>query len=207
MPRIRGIVPWAPLELGEGAEDVLAKLAGNPLVKGIRRIIQFEADPEFCLRPDFVRGVQLLPSHGLSFDLCINHTQMANTLKLVRQCPDVEFIMDHIAKPDIKNHVLDPWRDLLREFAALPNVWCKLSGLVTEADHAQWTPADLRPYIDQVVECFGFDRILFGGDWPVASQATDYPRWVNVLDEALGGCTPDELHKVYVRNAETFYRV
>ncbi|MCF7689727.1 MAG: amidohydrolase family protein [Cephaloticoccus sp.] len=206
-PRIRGIVPWAPLELGEGAEDALVKLAANPLIKGIRRIIQFEADPEFCLQPDFVRGVQLLPSHGLSFDLCINHTQMANTLKLVQQCPDVEFIMDHIAKPDIKNHVLDPWREQLREFAALPNVCCKLSGLVTEADHAQWTPADLRPYIDHVVECFGFDRILFGGDWPVASQATDYPRWVNVLDEALSGCTPDELHKLYVRNAEAFYRL
>jgi len=206
-PRIRGIVPWAPLEKGDAAEPALAKLASNPLIKGIRRIIQFEADPEFCLKPDFVRGVQLLPRHGLSFDICINHTQMANTLKLVRQCPDVQFIVDHIAKPDIKNHVLDPWRQHLREFAALPNVWCKMSGLVTEADFEKWTPADLRPYIDHVVECFGFDRILFGGDWPVASQATDYPRWVNTLDDALKGCSPDELHKLYVRNAEKFYRV
>ncbi|MFZ9683551.1 MAG: amidohydrolase family protein [Cephaloticoccus sp.] len=206
-PCIRGIVPWAPLEKGDGADAALAKLASNPLIKGIRRIIQFEADPEFCLQPDFVRGVQLLPRHGLSFDICINHTQMANTLKLVRQCPETAFIIDHIAKPDIKNHVLDPWRQHLREFAALPNVWCKMSGLVTEADFEKWTPADLRPYIDHVVECFGFDRIIFGGDWPVASQATDYPRWVNTLDAALKGCSPDELHKVYVRNAETFYRV
>lgn len=206
-PRIRGIVPWAPLEKGDGAQDELARLASNPLIKGIRRIIQFEADPEFCLRPDFVKGVQSLQKHGLSFDICINHTQMANTLKLVRQCPEVQFIMDHIAKPDIKNHVLDPWREQMREFAALPNVWCKMSGLATEADFEKWTPADLRPYIDHVVECFGFDRILFGGDWPVASQATDYPRWVNTLDDALKGCSPDELHKVYVRNAEKFYRV
>lgn len=206
-PRIRGIVPWAPLELGDGAEPALAKLASNPLVKGIRRIIQFEPDPEFCLQPGFVRGVQLLPRHGLSFDLCINHAQMANTLKLVRQCPNVKFIIDHIAKPDIKHHVVDPWRQHLREFAALPNVWCKMSGLVTEADFEKWTPEDLRPYIDHVVDCFGFDRIIFGGDWPVASQATDYPRWVNTLDDALRGCSPDELHKLYVRNAEAFYRV
>lgn len=206
-PRIRGIVAWAPLEQGDGAEPAMAKLASNPLVKGIRRIIQFEADPEFCLRPGFVRGVQLLPRHSLSFDLCINHAQMANTLKLVRQCPDVKFIVDHIAKPDIKHHVLDPWRQHLREFAALPNVWCKMSGLVTEADFEKWTPEDLRPYIDHVVDCFGFDRIMFGGDWPVASQATDYPRWVHTLDDALKGCSPDELHKVYVRNAEAFYRV
>lgn len=206
-PRIRGIVPWAPLEKGDAAEPALAQLAANPLIKGIRRIIQFEADPEFCLRPDFVRGVQLLSRHGLSFDICINHTQMANTLQLVRQCPNVRFIIDHIAKPDIKAGRLDPWRQHLRDFATLPNVVCKMSGLVTEADFQKWTPADLQPYIDHVVACFGFDRIIFGGDWPVASQATDYPRWVNTLDAALHGCSPDELHKLYVRNAEAFYRI
>ena len=206
-PRIRGIVPWAPLEKGDAAEADLARLAANPLIKGIRRIIQFEADPEFCLRPDFVRGVQLLPRHGLSFDLCINHKQLANTLKLVKQCPNVRFIMDHIAKPDIKAGLLDPWRAEMRELARLPNVWCKLSGLVTEADLAKWTPADLQPYIEHVVDCFGFDRVIFGGDWPVSTQATDYPRWVSTLDAALKGASPDELHKLYVRNAEAFYRV
>ncbi len=206
-PRIRGIVPWAPLEKGAAAEAELARLAANPLIKGIRRIIQFEADQEFCLRPDFVRGVQLLPRHGLSFDLCINHQQLANTLKLVRQCPNVRFIMDHIAKPDIKAGLLDPWRAQLRELAEFPNVWCKLSGLVTEADFAKWTAADLRPYIAHVVDCFGFDRVIFGGDWPVSTQATDYPRWVNTVDDALQGASPDELHKLYVRNAEGFYRV
>jgi len=206
-PRIRGIVPWAPLEEGDAAEADLARLASNPLIKGIRRIIQFEADPEFCLRPDFVRGVQLLPRHGLSFDLCINHKQLANTLKLVRQCPNVRFIMDHIAKPDIKAGRLDPWRAEMRELARCPHVWCKLSGLATEADFAKWTAADLRPYIDHVLDCFGFDRVIFGGDWPVSTQATDYPRWVRTVDEALAGASPDELHRLYVRNAEAFYRV
>ncbi|MDI1251390.1 MAG: amidohydrolase family protein [Lacunisphaera sp.] len=206
-PRIRGIVPWAPLEKGEGAGADLARLAANPLVKGIRRIIQFEADPDFCLRPDFARGVQLLPQYGLSFDLCINHTQLANTIKLVRQCPGVSFVLDHIGKPDIKAGRLDPWRAELRELAAMPNVWCKLSGLVTEADHAAWTPAGLQPYIEHVIACFGFGRVMFGGDWPVSTQATDYPRWVRTLDAALPGATPAELRQLYVTNAEAFYRV
>lgn len=206
-PRLRGIVPWAPLERGEGALPALERLAANPLVKGVRRLIQSEPDPEFCLRPDFVRGIQLLPRFGLTFDLCIKHLQLANTIRLVRQCPDVKFILDHIAKPDIKSGRLDPWRAELRELAALPNTWCKLSGLATEADHGRWTAADLRPYIDHVMTCFGPDRVLFGGDWPVSTLATDYPRWVETVDAALAGCTPDELHRVYVRNAEKFYRV
>jgi L-fuconolactonase len=206
-PRIRGIVPWAPLEKGDAAEAELARLAENPLIKGIRRIIQFEPDPEFCLRPDFVRGVQLLPRHGFSFDICINHRQLANTIRMVKQCPNVRFILDHIAKPDIKAGLLDPWRAELRELSRIPNVWCKLSGLTTEADHAGWKPADLRPYIDHVMDCFGFDRVIFGGDWPVAAQATDFPRWVQTVDDALQGASPDELHKVYVRNGEALYRV
>lgn len=206
-PRIRGIVPWAPLEKGVAVEEELARLAADPLVKGIRRIIQFEPDQNFCLRPDFVRGLRLLPKYGLTFDLCINHTQLANTIALVRQCPQVTFVLDHIAKPDIKAGRLDPWRSELRELAGLPNVWCKLSGLVTEADHARWTPADLRPYIDHTIACFGFDRVMFGGDWPVAEQATDYPRWVDTLDAAVAGASVDEVRKLYVTNAERFYRV
>ena len=206
-PRIRGIVPWAPLEKGEGARGDLARLAANPLIKGIRRIIQFEVDPAFCLRPDFVRGVQLLPEFGLNFDLCINHTQLANTIKLVRQCPQVKFVLDHIGKPDIKAGRLDPWRAELKELAAMPNVWCKLSGLVTEADHAKWTPADLQPYIDHVIATFGFGRVMFGGDWPVSTQACDYPRWVATLDGALHSASADDLKKLYVTNAEAFYRI
>ena len=205
--RIKGIVAWAPLEKGDGAQEDLAKLASNPLVKGIRRIIEFEEDQEFCLQPDFVRGVQSLAEHELTFDICINHAQMTNTLKLVRQCPEVSFVMDHHAKPNVKDHLLDPWREQMKEYASLPNTFCKLSGLVTEADFENWTIDDLRPYTDHVVECFGFDRLLFGGDWPVAAQATKYPRWVSTLDEMLKGCSDDELRKVYVSNAEAFYRV
>jgi L-fuconolactonase len=205
--RIRGIVAFAPLEKGAAAGDALAWLAAHPLVKGVRRLIQSEADPEFCVKPDFVRGVRSLAAHGLSFDLCVRHHQLAAAIRLVRLCPDVRFVLDHCGKPEIRSGRLEPWRAELRELSRLENVWCKLSGLVTEADHAGWKPADLRPYLDHAIGCFGLDRVMFGGDWPVSTLATDYPRWVAALDEALRGCTPDEAQRVYVRNAERCYCV
>lgn len=206
--RIAGIVPWAPLEKGEAVRtDLEALLAENPLIRGIRRIIQFEPEPDFCLQPDFVRGVQLLADYGLSFDICIAHPQLANTIKLVEQCPNVNFILDHIGKPDIKAQLFEPWRSELRTLASFPNVWCKISGLVTEADHEKWTPADLRPYIDHVIETFGFDRVLYGGDWPVAYQATEYPRWVETLTWAVQGTSDEEQRKLFRENAISFYRL
>lgn len=206
-PRIKGIVPWAPLEKGDAARSDLTQLAANPLIKGVRRIIQFEPDQEFCLRPDFVKGVQALPDYGLHFEICISHGQLANTIKLVDQCPNVTFILDHIGKPDIKNHVYEPWKQELKVLAGFPNVWCKMSGLVTEADHQHWTKEDLKPYIDHVLACFGFGRTMYGGDWPVAYQATEYPRWVETLDWAIGGCSDAERQQLFHDNALSFYRL
>jgi L-fuconolactonase len=203
--RLQGIVPWAPLEKGDSAKGDLEKLAANPLIKGIRRIIQFEPDIEFCLQPDFVKGVQSLCDFGLHFEICISHIQMANTIKLVQQCPNVRFILDHIGKPDIKNHLLDPWRQEIKKLSEMPNVWCKISGLVTEADHQKWTKGDLKPYIDHVIGCFGFDRVMYGGDWPVAFQATEYPRWVETLEWAVSGSSENELRKLFRDNAIKFY--
>ena len=178
-PRLQAIVAWAPLEFGEQARAFLdALLAANPLVKGIRRIIQFEPDPTFCLQPRFIRGVQLLAEYGLTFDICIHHGQLKNTARFVEQCPEVNFILDHIGKPDIKNQILDPWRADIATLAALPNVICKISGMVTEADHRRWTVSDLAPYVEHVLEVFGEDRVAYGGDWPVAYQAAEYQRWV-----------------------------
>lgn len=206
-PGLRGIVAFAPLELGAAVEPALGQLADNPLVKGVRRLLQSEPDPEFCLRPDFVRGVHRLARPGLSFDLCLRHHQLAAATRLVRQCPEVRFVLDHIGKPDIRARRLDPWRAELRELAQCENAWCKLSGLATEADAARWTPADLRPYLDHVIACFGTNRLMFGSDWPVSTLATDLPRWVAALDEALHGCSADERHRIYVRTAEEFYRI
>ena len=187
-PRIRGIVAWAPLERGKLVEPFVEKLAENPLVKGIRRLIQSE-NVDFCIQPAFVEGVKTLAQHNLSFDICIFHPQLSNATRLVEQCPNVQFILDHIGKPDIKNQLFNPWKQELRVLSEFPNVHCKISGLTTEAEHAQWTPADLQPYIAHVIDCFGFDRVIYGSDWPVSTQATDYRRWVDTLQEAVSGCS------------------
>ena len=206
-PRLQGMVAAAPLESGAGVEDHLAQLAEHGILRGIRRLIQNEPDVAFCVQPDFVAGVQLLAKFGLSFDICIYHPQAANAVELVRQCPDVEFILDHIGKPAIKDGLMDPWRRDITALAALPNVHCKISGMVTEADHANWTRDDLRPYFDHVIGAFGFDRVIYGGDWPVATLATDYPRWVETVEWAVAGCSDDELRKLFRDNAIRFYRL
>ena len=205
-PRIKGIVAWAPLEEGEGARSHLEKLAENQLVKGIRRLIQSES-LEFCVQPGFIRGVQMLEEFGLNFDICIYHPHLANTIQFVKQCPDVQFILDHIGKPNIKNQAFEPWKREIKTLSEFPNVFCKVSGLVTEADFEKWTPEDLKPYIDHVIECFGFDRVIYGSDWPVAAQATEYPRWVNTLKWAVSGCSDDELKKLFHDNAIHFYKL
>lgn len=206
-PRLAAIVAHAPLERGAAAEPDLAALAEIPLVRGIRRLVQDEADDAFCLRPDFVEGVQLLPRFGLHAEIGIYHRQLAATVELVRRCPNVRFVLDHIGKPGIKDGLMEPWATQIKELASLPNVTCKLSGLVTEADHAAWTPAQLRPYIDHIVAAFGFERLMFGSDWPVATQASTFPRWVETVDEALAGASEGELRRLFRDTAETCYRL
>jgi L-fuconolactonase len=207
-PRIQGIVPWAPLEYGERSRAFLAALVNlSPLVKGIRRIIQFEPDLAFCLQPDFVRGVQILPEYQLSFDICIDYRHLANTLKLVGQCPDTSFILDHIGKPNIKDGMLDPWRCQLEQLAAFPNVYCKVSGLVTEADHQTWQPGDLAPFVSHVLETFGEDRVIFGGDWPVVLQAAAWSGWVETLENLTVDLSAESKQKLWNTNAKHFYRL
>lgn len=202
--RIQGIVAWAPLEEGSQVDPFVEKLAKNPLVKGIRRLIQGES-VDFCIQPNFVDGVKTLARYGLRFDICIFHPQLANAIRLVEQCPNVQFILDHIGKPDIKNQLFEPWKQEIKTLSDFPNVYCKISGLVTEADHESWTPVDLKPYIEHVIACFGFDRVIYGSDWPVSTQASDYPRWVRTLQEAVSGCSPEELKKLFRDNAIHFY--
>ncbi len=205
-PRIQGIIAWAPLEEGRQVAPFVEKLAEDTLVKGIRRLIQGES-VDFCIQPNFVNGMKTLARYGLSFDLCIFHPQLANTIRLVEQCPNIQFILDHIGKPDIKNQLFEPWKQEIKTLAEFPNVYCKISGLVTEADHENWASADLQPYIEHVINCFGFDRVIYGSDWPVSTLASEYPRWVQTLQEAVSGCTPEELKKLFHDNAIKFYRL
>lgn len=207
-PRVQGIVACAPLEDGDHVRGLLADLvAVGPLVKGIRRIYQAEPDPAFCLQPGFVRGVQILPEYGLTCDLCLNHTQLASTIELVRRCPDVDFILDHIAKPDIRGGGLDPWRDQMRELASFPNIVCKISGAVTEADNASWTVADIRPFVEHALGVFGEDRVVFGGDWPVVTHAAPWRGWVVALDEITADFSDAAKRKLWADNARRFYRL
>jgi len=207
-PRLKGIVASAPLEYGEQARPFLEALAAvGSGVKGVRRLLQGEADDAFCLRPGFVRGIELLAEHGFSFDLCVRHAQLPSVVELVRRTPAVPFILDHIGKPAIKDGELDPWRERIAHLAALPNVVCKVSGLVTEADPAAWTPDDLAPYLAHILETFGEDRVLFGSDWPVATLASTYPRWVATLDALTADLSPGAKRKLWAENARRVYRL
>lgn len=205
-PRIRGIVAFAPLEQGAAARPVLDALKQRPLVRGVRRLLQSES-VGFALEPAFITGVHLLAAYNFTFDICIRHWHLGDAIQLVRACPEIHFVLDHIGKPDIKNHVLEPWRAQISELASLTNVLCKISGLVTEADHAHWTPEDLRPYIEHVMYAFGMDRVMFGSDAPVAYLASAYAKWLETLNDLTSTLTEAERVNLWHTNAAAFYRV
>ena len=206
-PRLGAIVAGLQVERGDAVRAQLEAYASNPLVKGVRRLIQSETDPGFCEREDFVSGVARLAEADLSFDLCLHAAQLEGVVRLVRRLPHVRFVLDHLGKPDIRGGGLDPWRARLRDLAELPNVWAKVSGLVTEADPAAWTADGLRPYVEHAVECFGFERLMFGGDWPVSRLACTYPEWVAALDEILAGISAAEGQRFWRGTAAEVYRL
>ena len=205
--RLKGAVVCLPLERGAALESEMARLAGLKTTRGVRRLIQNQPDPDFALRPAFIEAAKLLAKYRLSFDICIYHPQMGAALELVRRCPEVSFVLDHIGKPAIKDGLLEPWRAQLAQMARLPNVVCKLSGLITEAAHDAWTPAQLRPYIDHVAACFGPDRLLYGGDWPVAKLAGDYLQWLTTLEAATAHFSQAEQRLLFRDNAKRVYRL
>jgi L-fuconolactonase len=206
-PRIAGMVASLRLERGKAIEGELERLRRNKLLRGIRRLIQAETDPDFCIRPGFIEGLKLLTAHDLSFDICILHHQLPSVIAMVRQCPDLRFVLDHIGKPAIKQGLLDPWRRHMSELARFSNVHCKISGVVTEADHKSWTREELKPYIAQAIESFGFDRVMYGGDWHVLELAGTYPDWVDIVDWVVEGASADEKRKLFRDNAISFYRL
>ena len=207
-PRLQAVVAAAPVERGDAVRKHLESLVAiSPLIKGVRRNLQDEAEPDFCLRPGFVAGVRLLAKFKLSFDLCIKHWQLPYVIELVRRCPDTAFILDHLGKPDIKEQLLDSWQADMRKLAELPNVACKISGMVTEADHESWQSADLEPFINVVLEAFGEERVLFGSDWPVALLASPYRRWYETLEALTARLSTSARRKLWAENALRFYRI
>jgi L-fuconolactonase len=206
--RILGVVPWAPLEYGEKARYFLEELVAlGPEIKGVRRIVQDIADPEFCLQPGFVRGNQICGELGLVSDICCFYKQLGQNVELVRQCPGTQFVLDHIAKPNMRGNELEPWKSQMRDLAALPNVTCKISGAVTEAHHDRWTIEDVMPYIEHALDVFGEDRVMFGSDWPVVLLASEYRRWVETLEEITAGASDAAKRKLWAENARRVYRL
>jgi L-fuconolactonase len=206
-PRLQAIVPWAPLEDGRAVETALRDMAADPRVKGVRRIIEFEEDLDFCIRPDFIDGVRLLGEVGLHCELTVGPRNFPNVMKLVEAGGETRFILDHIGCPNIKEGRMQPWRDYLRVFAASGPHPCKLSNLVCNADLERWTIDDLRPFADAVIEEFGPDRIIWASDWPHALRASSWQRWFESALELTAGLGVVAQRKIFHDNAKSFYRL
>ncbi len=208
-PRIKGIVPMAPVEWGRRVETILEEMYNNhPNVKGIRRIVEFDNNPrELTLSKNFIEGVNTLEKFGYHFEINVNHTQMDIVREFVKLIPNVPMILDHCGKPGIAEGELEQYKDDIAELSQHPNLWIKLSDLPVEADHETWTDEDIKPYIDATIEAFGFNKTIYAGDYPICLQATTLTRWVDVLDRALVGSSDEELRKFYRDNANNFYRL
>jgi L-fuconolactonase len=206
-PRLAGMVAHLPMEKGAAVEADIERLKAFGALRGIRRLIEVERDYSFCLEPGFLEALRLLPKHDLSFDICVKHWGLVFAIELARRCPEVSFVLDHIGKPGIKHGLREPWWSQMRELARLPNVACKISGVITEADHAAWRPEQVMPYVAHAIECFGFDRVLYGSDWTVSKLSHRYPDWVDMIDRVIAGSSPEEQRQLYRETAIRVYRL
>jgi predicted TIM-barrel fold metal-dependent hydrolase len=202
---IAGVIASARPEK-EGFDRHIESLRDYPKVKGIRRILHTQDDALGQGRI-FMENVRKLAAHGLSFDICALARQLPIAIDLAAQCPEVTFILDHCGVPQVKERMLQPWRDRIREIARLPNVFCKVSGIVAYADPINWTPAELRPFVDHILECFGWDRVMFGSDWPVCTLAASYKQWVETLASLTDGAGESNRAKLFRENAIRIYRL
>jgi L-fuconolactonase len=206
---VAGVVGWVDLtdpEVGETLNGLLEGPNGRWLV-GIRHQVHDEEDPDWVARADVIRGIGAVGSAGLAYDLSPRERELPACLKAVNAHPDMGFVVDHIAKPRIAAGAMEPWATRLQELALRPNVSCKLSGMVTEADWAGWRPEDLRPYVEKVLEMFGEDRVMFGSDWPVCLLASDYATVKGTLEKLLRGVGSEARSRVHGGNARDFYRL
>ncbi len=203
-PFIKAVVGWVPLALAD-VRDTLAVFAANPKFRAVRHVVQDEPDDRFILGADFNRGVSALRDFGLVYDILIFERQLAPSIEFVDRHPQQVFVLDHIAKPRIKDGALDPWRANIRELARRQNVFCKISGMVTEADWKTWSEEQLRPYFDVVLEAFGPKRLMFGTDWPVCLAASSYARWMEVVRKFSSGLSSDEQEWIFGRTATQAY--
>jgi L-fuconolactonase len=201
---IRGVVGWAPIA-GEDFPGVMEEFEHRPKLKGLRHVIQGEKDENYILREAFNSGIRSMLGSALVYDILIFERHLPQTIDFVTEHPNQIFVLDHIAKPLIRESILQPWATRIRELAQRENIYCKISGLVTEADWAAWTPESLRPYLDVVVESFGPHRLMSGSDWPVCLVASDYSRWFNVLHDYFDPFSQTEKDAIFGATATEVY--
>ena len=204
-PFIKGVVGWVDL-CAHNSEERLGFFSQNKNLKGIRHIVQSEPD-DFMLRTDFQNGIRNLKQFGLTYDLLVSPNQLPATIQLVRKFPSQLFILNHVAKPDIENGKIEVWAEKIIELSKNENVFCKVSGLVTEANWTLWTPTDFRPYLDVIFKSFGAHRIVFGSDWPVCLLAANYREVRNILENYMAPFSEKQKRKVMGENAMNAYNL
>jgi L-fuconolactonase len=193
---VRGVVGWVPL-IEARVADLIAGLASNRKLRGLRHVLHDEPDPDYMLRDDFNRGVAELKQFGLAYDILIYERHLPQTIQFVDRHPRQVFVLDHFGKPRVAANEISPWRERTRDLAARPNVYCKLSGLVTEADYRNWTEERLKPYFDVAFESFGARRLMFGSDWPVCLVATSYKDWAQIVARFLMELSASEQQRIW----------
>ncbi|MCF8224334.1 MAG: amidohydrolase family protein [Bacteroidales bacterium] len=203
---IKGVVGWVDL-LSDEAKDQLGTFSSHPKFSGVRHVIHDEPDPGFMLRDDFAMGIAAMGQYDLAYDLLLFPRHLPNALQLVQKFKNQRFVIDHLSKPNIKKREIEPWKTDITRMAANPNVWCKISGLVTEADHSDWNYLELVPYLDIVVEAFGTGRLMTGSDWPVCRLAGEYADIMSVPFHYFASFTEEEKDQVFRSNAIDFYNL
>ncbi|TDO77253.1 L-fuconolactonase [Flavobacterium chryseum] len=202
---IKGIVGWVDLR-NQNIEERLIYFSNHKKIKGFRHVVQGEPD-DFMLRKDFQNGIAALKQFNYTYDILIFHHQLPAAIHLVNQFPDQSFVVDHIAKPDIKSGDILSWKKGISTIAKAENVMCKISGMVTEANWQSWKPNDLKPYLDVVFENFSVDNLMFGSDWPVCNVASDYTEVVKTLEDYIAQFSVQDQNKIWYENAQSFYKL
>jgi L-fuconolactonase len=204
--RIAGVVGWVDL-VSPQLDQRLKFFSQFEKLRGVRHLAQSEPDDRFLVRPDFTRGISRLQEFGLAYDILIYPKQLPAAMELVAKFPKQRFVLDHLAKPEIRTKKLAAWATLIGSMGRNPNVYCKLSGLVTEADWHRWSPADFDPYLDVVLEAFGEDRLMFGSDWPVCLLAASYKQVKDIIADFVERKAPKAKEKIFGANAVRFYEL
>ena len=204
-PEIKGIVGWVDLQ-NENIENKLLYYSQSSIIKGFRHIVQGES-PGFLKGERFLKGINLLKDFGFTYDVLIYESQLEEAIEFVNKFTGQKFIIDHCAKPAIKNKSINAWKNGMQEISQNENVYCKLSGLTTEANWNTWKEKDFYPYLDIVFDCFGTDRLLFGSDWPVVLVSGTYTKWKNLLKKYMHDFSEEEMRKVFTENAIEFYNI